>query len=176
MPSMVPTMGDTKLAVSSTVALLAVSATPTGKRGGGLPSLGLPAWGTHEVLSLLAPAIAIGVLAFADSGITSKVLSKRTGLQFDPNQELLALGAANIGSSLLGGIAGWGFPYGEKGSVSMIVRFNYADGKSEDHPLKNGEEVADYIRRVLKKDASRVSASHRKSGEKGNRTQSARIS
>src|SRR5204863_9721813 len=49
---------------------------------------------------------------------------------------------------ILGGIGGWAFPYGEKGSVSMIVRLNYADGKSEDHPLKNGEEVADYIRRV----------------------------
>jgi putative membrane-bound dehydrogenase-like protein len=49
---------------------------------------------------------------------------------------------------ILGGVAGWGFPYGEKGSVSMIVRLKYADGKIEDHPLKNGEEVADYIRRV----------------------------
>jgi hypothetical protein len=49
---------------------------------------------------------------------------------------------------ILGGVGGWAFPYGEKGSVSMIVRLNYADGKSEDHPLKNGEEVADYIRRV----------------------------
>jgi putative heme-binding domain-containing protein len=49
---------------------------------------------------------------------------------------------------ILGGVAGWGFPYSEKGSVSMIVRLNYADGKSEDHELKNGEEVADYIRRV----------------------------
>lgn len=76
-----------------------------GEITGGLPSLGLPAWNAQDVLSLLAPAVAIGVLAFADSGITSKVLSKRTGEPFDPNQELLALGAANIGSSLLGGIA-----------------------------------------------------------------------
>ena len=30
----------------------------------------------------------------------------------------------------------------------MIVRLNYADGQTEDHPLKNGEEMADYIRRV----------------------------
>jgi uncharacterized protein len=30
----------------------------------------------------------------------------------------------------------------------MIVRLHYADGKSEDHPLRNGEEMADYIRRV----------------------------
>ncbi|MCY2967807.1 MAG: hypothetical protein NT069_29955, partial [Planctomycetota bacterium] len=42
----------------------------------------------------------------------------------------------------------WGFPIGEKGSVSMIVRLHYADGQKEDHPLKNGEHFADYIRRV----------------------------
>jgi hypothetical protein len=49
---------------------------------------------------------------------------------------------------LLGGIDGWGYPYSEKGSVSMIVRLHYADGKTEDHELKNGEHIADYIRRV----------------------------
>jgi hypothetical protein len=30
----------------------------------------------------------------------------------------------------------------------MIVRLNYADGKSEEHELKNGEHFADYIRKV----------------------------
>ena len=30
----------------------------------------------------------------------------------------------------------------------MIVRLHYADGKTEDHELKNGEHFADYIRRV----------------------------
>ncbi len=49
---------------------------------------------------------------------------------------------------LLGGVSGWGFPSSEKGSVSMIVRLHYKDGKTEDHPLKNGEHLADYIRRV----------------------------
>ncbi|MBS0266845.1 MAG: ThuA domain-containing protein [Planctomycetes bacterium] len=49
---------------------------------------------------------------------------------------------------ILGGVGGWAFPYGEKGSVSMIVRLKYADGKDEDHPLKNGIEMADYIRKV----------------------------
>jgi putative membrane-bound dehydrogenase-like protein len=48
---------------------------------------------------------------------------------------------------LLGGVSGWGWPLGKKGSVSLIVRLHYADGKAEDHPLKNGEELADYIRR-----------------------------
>ncbi len=49
---------------------------------------------------------------------------------------------------LLSGVSGWGFPGGEKGSVSLIVRLHYEDGKTEDHALKNGEQFADYIRKV----------------------------
>jgi len=49
---------------------------------------------------------------------------------------------------LLSGVSGWGHPYGDKGTVSMIVRLHYEDGKTEDHALKNGEHFADYIRRV----------------------------
>ena len=49
---------------------------------------------------------------------------------------------------LLSGISGWGFPAEPKGTVSLIVRLIYSDGKREDHPLVNGEHFADYIRRV----------------------------
>jgi putative membrane-bound dehydrogenase-like protein len=49
---------------------------------------------------------------------------------------------------LLSGVSGWGYSYSEKGTVSMIVRLHYADGKTEDHALKNGEHFADYIQRV----------------------------
>jgi len=49
---------------------------------------------------------------------------------------------------LLSGVGGWCFPYGEKGSLSMIVRLHYADGKTEDHKLLNGVHFADYIRVV----------------------------
>jgi len=49
---------------------------------------------------------------------------------------------------LLGVVAGWGFPATPTGSTSMIVRLVYADGRTEDHRLVNGEHVADYIRRV----------------------------
>jgi putative membrane-bound dehydrogenase-like protein len=49
---------------------------------------------------------------------------------------------------LLSGVSGWGYPYSEKGTVSLVVRLHYADGKSEDHELRNGEHFADYIRRV----------------------------
>jgi len=47
---------------------------------------------------------------------------------------------------LLSGVSGWGYPQGEKGSLTMTVRLVYADGQSEDHPLRNGEHFADYIR------------------------------
>jgi putative membrane-bound dehydrogenase-like protein len=49
---------------------------------------------------------------------------------------------------LLSGVSGWGFPLGEKGTVSMIVRLHYANGKTEDHALKNGVDFADYNQRV----------------------------
>jgi putative heme-binding domain-containing protein len=49
---------------------------------------------------------------------------------------------------ILGGVAGWGSPYGKPNEVSMIVRLTYADGQTEDHKLLNGVHIADYIRRV----------------------------
>ena len=49
---------------------------------------------------------------------------------------------------LLSGVSGWGFPYSRDESTSMIVRFHYQDGTTEDHELKNGVHFADYIRKV----------------------------
>jgi uncharacterized protein len=49
---------------------------------------------------------------------------------------------------LLSGVSGWGYPLGEKGSISLIVRLHYEDGKTEEHALRNGVQFADYIRRV----------------------------
>jgi hypothetical protein len=49
---------------------------------------------------------------------------------------------------LLSGVSGWGYPFAAKGTVSLIVRLHYDNGTTEDHPLKNGEHFADYIRRV----------------------------
>jgi len=65
-----------------------------------------------------------------------------------PKSVSLSLGSPLKALHILGGVAGWGFPAVGKGSSSMLVRFTYQDGKVEDHPLINGEHVADYIRRV----------------------------
>jgi hypothetical protein len=48
---------------------------------------------------------------------------------------------------MLGGVSGWGYPFGRNKSVSLIVRIHFADGSKEDLELKNGVEFADYIRR-----------------------------
>lgn len=47
---------------------------------------------------------------------------------------------------ILGGIGGWAAQQAGDAGVSMIVRLRYADGQSEDHPLINGQHIADYIR------------------------------
>jgi putative membrane-bound dehydrogenase-like protein len=49
---------------------------------------------------------------------------------------------------LLSGVSGWGAQSDHEGSVAMIVRLHYADGATEDHPLRNGVEFADYIRPI----------------------------
>jgi putative membrane-bound dehydrogenase-like protein len=65
-----------------------------------------------------------------------------------PKSVELACHAPARAIHLLGAVAGWASPFGEKGSTSLIVRLRYADGRLEDHPLRNGEEIADYIRVV----------------------------
>ncbi len=65
-----------------------------------------------------------------------------------PKSVTVPCNAAAKAIHLLSGVSGWGYPYSEKGSVSLIVRLHYADDRTEDHALKNGEHFADYIRRV----------------------------
>jgi len=65
-----------------------------------------------------------------------------------PKSVSLVCNASAKAIHMLSGVSGWGFPYSDKGSLTMIVRLHYKDGATEDHELKNGEHFADYIRRV----------------------------
>lgn len=65
-----------------------------------------------------------------------------------PKSALVVCNGSARAIHLLSGVAGWAFPFGKKGTVSLIVRLTYADGKTEDHALKNGIHFADYIRHV----------------------------
>lgn len=65
-----------------------------------------------------------------------------------PKSVTLACNAAIKSIHMLSGVGGWSFPYSQKRTISMVVRFRYEDGQTEDHPLVNGIHFADYIRRV----------------------------
>ena len=69
----------------------------------GLPPFGLPALGLAELAQLVMPAAAIGLLIYADSGVSGQVLARRGGYRVDADGEFLGLGAANIAASLTGG-------------------------------------------------------------------------
>jgi len=58
--------------------------------------------------ALIVPAIVIAFLCAIESLLSATVASGMTGTSFDPNQELVGQGAANIFSSLLGGLPATG--------------------------------------------------------------------
>ena len=65
------------------------------------PRLGLP---TPADLGLLAlPAVGVFLVAYTDFTLTARAFAASTGNQIDANQELFALGAANLGAGVFGG-------------------------------------------------------------------------
>ena len=62
----------------------------------GLPSFQVPQVSLADFRILLPAALALAVLIFADELLVARVFSRRNHYNLDPNQELTALGAANI--------------------------------------------------------------------------------
>ena len=69
----------------------------------GAPTLSVPRPGIFTVPYLAAGALGIVFLAVGESLSTGRAFASRLGYQIDPDQELLALGAANINSGMFGG-------------------------------------------------------------------------
>jgi uncharacterized protein len=66
-----------------------------------------------------------------------------------PQRVELPVGSKANKIYVLGGVAGWGFPFGEPDAQDIPAakaRLEYADGKTEEVIWKNGEEFADYVR------------------------------
>jgi len=69
-----------------------------------LPNLGLPEWPGWDLMSdVMVGALAVIVVAFAESYAAAKSYAARFGYEVDANQEMIALGAANLGAGLSGG-------------------------------------------------------------------------
>lgn len=91
-------------ATAMTAALDLTTALPTvGALPRGLPVPALGGVSLEDVLALLGPAAGIALIAFADTSVLSKSLAARSGVQVNGNQEMGALGVANVASGLFSG-------------------------------------------------------------------------
>ncbi|ELS05516.1 high affinity sulfate transporter 1 [Xenococcus sp. PCC 7305] len=81
----------------------------------GLPHFALPIVAVPEFLPLLASAIGIAIVGYSDNVLTARSFANRNRYQIDPNQELLALGIANLGNGMM-----QGFPVSCSASRTVI--------------------------------------------------------
>ena len=84
----------------------------------GLPSLALPPFEVGLWMALLVPALLISIVGYVESISVALTLAAKRRQRVDPDQELIALGAANIGAGLSGGFPVTG------GLSRSIVNFN----------------------------------------------------
>ncbi|AXI53721.1 sodium-independent anion transporter [Sulfitobacter sp. JL08] len=68
-----------------------------------LPPLTMPALAPDLLRQLLLPAFLISIIGFVESISVAQTLAAKKRQRIDPDQELIGLGAANIGASLTGG-------------------------------------------------------------------------
>ncbi len=68
-----------------------------------LPPLTLPSLSPDLIGALLVPAILISIIGFVESISVAQTLAAKKRQQIDPNQELIGLGAANLGAAFTGG-------------------------------------------------------------------------
>lgn len=81
----------------------------------GLPVPDVPNLSLADVHRLLLPAVGITVVGFTDNVLTARAFAGRDRQSIDANQELLALGVANVGTGLVRG-----FPVSSSGSRTAL--------------------------------------------------------
>jgi high affinity sulfate transporter 1 len=95
---------------------------------GGLPSLGIPDIQRGDAVELIAAAAGMLLVIFSESLGAAETFAAKHGYEIEPNQELIALGVANVGSGVMGGLAGGG-------SLSQSAVNEGAGARSEVSPL-----------------------------------------
>jgi sulfate permease, SulP family len=74
-----------------------------GKVPGGLPSLAMPPLDFALWVKILVPALLISIVGYVESISVALTLAAKKRQHVDPDQELIALGACNVGSAISGG-------------------------------------------------------------------------
>jgi MFS superfamily sulfate permease-like transporter len=77
----------------------------------------IPAIAANDLGLLMLPAVGILVVGYTDNLLTARMLAIGTGHRVHKNQEFIALGVSNIGSSAVGG-----FPVSSSASRAVIAR------------------------------------------------------
>ena len=70
----------------------------------GLPQLALPSFDAALWTKVLVPALLIAVVGYVESISVALTLAAKRRQRVDPDQELIALGASNVGSAVSGGL------------------------------------------------------------------------
>lgn len=70
----------------------------------GLPAPGLPGSSWSQYVELLPAAAAVLLIGFVEGLAASSTYAQREGYEVDQDRDLTALGGANLGSGLLGGM------------------------------------------------------------------------
>ena len=83
----------------------------------GGPTVSIPAIAANDLGLLMLPAVGILVVGYTDNLLTARMLAIGTGHRVHKNQEFIALGVSNIGSSAVGG-----FPVSSSASRAVIAR------------------------------------------------------
>lgn len=92
------------IGASSLLNFEAIGIHVVGEIPAGLPPFGLPDGLDIEKVFTVAPgALGVALVAFAESAAIARSYSTKYGYEVDANQELIAMGAANLGSGFSGG-------------------------------------------------------------------------
>jgi len=68
-----------------------------------LPPLTLPSFQPDVLVAMIGPAILISIIGFVESISVAQTLAAKRRQRIDPDQELIGLGAANLGAAFTGG-------------------------------------------------------------------------
>src|SRR5262245_27948451 len=80
----------------------------------GLPSPAIPDVSGSDIAAMLLPAVGVAIVGYSDNALTARAFAVRN-YSVDSNQELLALGTANVASGVM-----QGFPVSSSGSRTVI--------------------------------------------------------
>jgi SulP family sulfate permease len=112
------------IVISSQLDLTADGVAIVGAVPQGLPPIGLPDLPPSDIVPAITGGLALSLVGLAEGLSAARLFAAREGYRIDTNQELLAVGAANIAAGMSGGM-------GVAGSLSKTAASRRSGGVSQ---------------------------------------------